>query len=190
MKYRIITSWICASYIRNIKLIQFSHFFSFCTLFLFYLIFFPPSLNHGSSYTEFSSLCVRYQRILSSVLPYLKILLRFSQVCLSILPICFFLALWDFLLLLFHFIHFKCCIYPEKFGIERAYIDHFYIIQCFPNVCMCGGWGKYWRKKKRINLYKQTKWNQELEDYCLNYTLKNLIYPCPERFSAIVNHCE
>lgn len=73
---------------------------------------------------------------------------------------------------LFHFIHFKCYIYPEKNGIERAYIDHFYIIQCFPNVCMCGGWGKYWRKEKRINIYEQTKWNQELGDYCLNYTLK------------------
>lgn len=63
---------------------------------MFYLFFFPPSLNHGSFYIEFSSLCVRYQRILSNVLPYLKILLRFSQVCLSILPISFFLALWDF----------------------------------------------------------------------------------------------
>lgn len=138
---------------------------------MFYLFFFPPSLNHGSFYIEFSSLCVRYQRILSNVLPYLKILLRFSQVCLSILPISFFLALWDFFFL-FHFIHFKCYIYPEKNGIERAYIDHFYIIQCFPNVCMCGGWGKYWRKEKRINVYEQTKWNQELGDYCLNYTFK------------------
>lgn len=120
----------------------------------------------------------------------LKFFSDFSQVCLWIFCQFPFSWLCGIFLLLFHFIHFKCCIYPEKFGIERAYTDHFYIIQCFPNVCMCGGWGRYWRKEKRTNLYEQTKWNQELGDYCLNYTLKNLIYPCPERFSAIVNHCE
>ena len=84
-------------YIRNIKLIQFSHFFSVFILFLLYLIFFPLSLNHGSFYMQFSSLCVRYQRILSNVLPYLKIRLRFfTGTLMNILPISFFLALWDF----------------------------------------------------------------------------------------------
>lgn len=136
-------------YIRNIKLIQFS-FFSFFILFLFYLFFFPPSLNHGSFYIEFSSLCVRYQRILSKMFFLtLKFFSSFHRYAWAILPISFFLALWDFFFFFVPLYSFQMLYLSRKIWHWKSLYRSFLHNPVFSKCVHVWRLRKYWRKGEK-----------------------------------------